>query len=221
MKVPFSDLPGRHERHFRRKLRNPLFPHPIDDYSNEDLLKVQHQDHEELVAFIEELKQLIVKATQLPPNVDSGVILSLKEELDKAYETSAGLADDQTGNQFAIKKLTEVIMAAVTKGAAGDNHAAMELEQEEEARKSHYALLEHALIADLLHPESVIKEDELTPTLLCEDEDGLNAALTLFDRDQLSEIVSQGHQLLSTQEKESDAPNRLDQMEKHLTSLAG
>jgi len=220
MKVPFSELPGRHERHFRRKLKNPLFPRPIESHSDDDLLEVQRLDHEELIAFIQQLQQLVIKATQLPPNAESDVILSLKEELDKAYETTAGLADDQTGNRFAIQKLTSVIMDAIRKGAAGDSFAAQELDQEDEARASHYRLLEHAVISDMLHPESVIREDELTPTLLSESEQGLAAALMLFDQEQLAEIVKQARQILAGVDQPSDAASRLEQMERHLLNLS-
>ena len=221
MKVPFSELPGRHERHFRRKLNNPFFPRPVDSYTDDELLEFQRLDHEELIEFIQQLQQLVVKATQLPPNVESDVILSLKEELDKAYETSAGLADDQSGNRFAIQKLTGVIMDAIRKGAAGDNFAGQELDQEDEARASHYRLLEHAVISDMLHPESLIMEDELTPTLMSESEEALAAALMLFDKEQLAEIVKQARQILADVENPGDAASRLEQMERHLVNLSG
>lgn len=218
-KVPFSELPGRHERHFRRKLGNTLLPRPIGDFSDDDLLNVQRLDHEELVAFIEELKGLVVKAVNLPPNVDSEVILTLKEQLDRAYETSAGLADDQSGNQAAIRDLTRVIMKVVAGNAEGDPVASEELAQEEGARSAHYQLLEQPLVADLLHPQSLIEPDELVPLLLGEAEEGVAVALQLFDASQLAIIVEQARLLVTNKQKNSALAQRLILLEERLAGL--
>jgi hypothetical protein len=195
MKIPFSKLPGRHERHYCRKLNNSIFPRPLRQTTDSDLLEVQRRDHEELIDFIQHLQGIVVRAAELPPNVDSETILLLKEQLDKAFETSAGLADDQSGNQFAIRKLTEVMMSAVRTSAGNDPLAHQELDQEDAARSAHYRLLEHAIVADLLHPQSLIEADELAPALLIEQPAGLEAALSLFDYDQLSEIIEQSKQI--------------------------
>lgn len=213
MKIPFSELPGRHERHFRRKLNNSLFPRPISNHSDDELLEVQRLDHEELIAFIQHLQGLVVKAAGLPPNADSDTILLLKEQLDKAFETSAGLADDQSGNQYAIRTLTESIMKAIRKGSSGDSVANDELDQEVVARAAHYTLLEHAIVADLLHPESLIEADELAATLLCEKAEALAAALSLFEREQLTSLVEQAKLLVEKSGTgDSEVKSRMDQM---------
>ena len=220
MKIPFSELPGRHERHFRRKLNNPLFPRPITGHSDNDLLEVQRLDHEELTAFIQHLQGLVVKAANLPPNADSDTILLLKEQLDKAFETSAGLADDQSGNQYAVRTLTEAIMKSIRKGASGDSVANVELDQEVVARAAHYALLEHAIVADLLHPETLIEADELAASLLHEPPEALKAALSLFEREQLEQLVAQAKQLVEGFDGENaEISARLDQMGQHLSDL--
>lgn len=215
-RVPFSNRPGRHERQFRRLLNNPLLPPPGQDYRDDELLEVQRLDHEELVGFISDLKQLVAKAAQLPPNVDTQVILNLKEQLDQAYETSAGLAEDQSGNQAAIAHLTEVIMGVIARGATGDAHALAELAQERQARADHYRLLRHLIVADLLHPRSLIAPDQLASCLLAEGEDGLEAALMLFDDLQLGEIIAQARRLAGPS-PDPKLQARLRQMELYLT----
>lgn len=197
MKVPFSRFPGRHERHFRRKLSNPLFPHPIVEPDDSALLEVQRRDHDELVRFIDGLRTLVTRVVRLPARADSGLILELKEELDKAYEAAAGLGDDQSNNLQAIRELTAVIMGTVRRGAQGDGLAESELQAESVAREAHYSLLEYPVIADLLHPESLIFPDELAATLLSEPPDALAAALSLFDEVQVSEIVAQAQKRVS------------------------
>jgi hypothetical protein len=224
MRIPFSERPGRHERHFKRKLDNKLFPKPVVAPTDDDLLEAQRLDHEELLGFITELREAVQQAVELKPNEESQVILDLKERLDRLYETSAGLPDEQSGNQEAIRQLIAVIMKTVW-AAATDPQAEQELQQESAARAAHFALLEQPLVADLLHPESPIGEGELIPTLLSESEEAVAAALQLFDPDQLALMVGEAHALLDAMDphftKVPTAQLRLKQMEEALAAMQG
>jgi len=213
MPVPFSQLPGRHERHYRRKIGNPLFAEGPLQPDEAQLLEMQRLDHEELLAFLGELRQTVQRAVELKPNVGSEVVLELKEQLDRLYEVSAGLADDHGANQAAIKQLLEVIMRNVERGAAGDPQAMDELTQEKVARTAHFELLATPLVADLLHPQSTIAAAELAPSLLSEKEQGLAAALQLFDLGQLSQLFADAQQCLAaSSEPPADAAARLRQI---------
>ncbi|MEJ2608603.1 MAG: hypothetical protein P8179_00650 [Candidatus Thiodiazotropha sp.] len=204
MNLLFSELPGRHERHLLRKFNNLLFPEEKRQLTQEQLTDAQRLDHEELVAYIEELRKLVGEAVALGPHEQSDIILELKERLDKAYETSCRLADDQTPNKQAIKKLVEVIMQAVWKGAGNDTLAHQELKQEEEARRIHFELLETPLVADLLDPQSLILKDELLPVLLSAKQAEFEAAVIIFDPQQLTELCQQG-EVFFNQAGEGDA----------------
>jgi hypothetical protein len=196
MRLLFSEMPGRHERYLVRKHDNPLFPESERVLTSNQLNEAQRLDHEELTAYIPELRKLVGEAVALGPHEQSEVILELKERLDQNYERACRLADDQTPNKEAIRKLVTVIMQAVWKGAGNDALAQEQLEHEEEARRTHYALLEHPLVADLLDPDSLIQEHELLPTLLSVDQAQFEAALTLFDTSQIAALCDQGEQLL-------------------------
>ena len=80
MPIPFSERPGRHERHYRRRLDNPLFNRPAV-HGDEALLEVQRLDHDELLAFITELRAAVERAVALQPREDTEVVLKLKEDL--------------------------------------------------------------------------------------------------------------------------------------------
>lgn len=185
MKLPFSEMPGRRERHLLRKRDNPLFPESEQTISAQSLEEAQRLDHEELSDFITEFRKLIHETVNLQPNAESGAVLRIKERLDKSYERSAGLADDQRETREAIVKLLKIIMVAVRKGAGNDPVALNELAQEELARSAHFELLAHPLVADLLAPDSPVGGDELAPTLLSAPQAEFEAAVTLFDEDQL------------------------------------
>jgi hypothetical protein len=184
MEIPFSERPGRHERHFKRKIDNPLFPRPVNEYSEDDLLEVQRLDHEEIVSFLGKLKKLVQQAVSLQANEESQVVLDLKAELEKLYETACRLGDQQENNKAALRDLLKVIMATVRSHAGGDAKAEMELQQEELARQQHFAMLEHDLVVDLLDTESLILEDELVAVMLSEDEQQVIAALAMLDEEQ-------------------------------------
>jgi hypothetical protein len=196
MSLAFSQLPGRHERHLLRKLDNPLFPEEERVISPSQLLEAQRQDHSELVEFITGLRSLVQQAIHLQPNEESEVILGIKEQLDMAYEQASVLADDQTEAKSAIKKLTQVIMNTIRSSASGDQTALQMLKQEEQARNIHYSMLQYPIVADLLHPESPILENDLAPSLLSETSQGLQAAMELFDTTQLQIICEDASDLL-------------------------
>ena len=141
----------------------------------------------------------------------------MKEDLDKAYEQAAGLADDQSETKEAIKKLSALIMNAVRTGAGTDQTALQELDQEEQARSSHFELLEHPLVADLLSPDSPVAEADLMPALLSAPEEELAAALALFDNDQLVVLCQQGEVLFElTDDMPEQAKKRMEQIQRLL-----
>jgi len=204
MTLTFSDRPGPRERQLRRKYCNPLF----DDagaVTFQTLTDARRQDLADAEAFREEFLELVKQAVNLPPQADSEVVLSLKERLDKAYERACGLAGDQSRPKEAIRKLLGVIMKAVWKGAGNDPLAHQELEQEDEARRLHFALVEQPLIADLLSPDNPIPPEQLAPTLLSESEAAVKAALSLFQPAQLEFLCGEARQRLERLEGEGVA----------------
>jgi hypothetical protein len=98
--------------------------------------------------------------------------------------------------KVAIKKLITAIMAAIRKGAENDPVALKKLDEEDIAREMHNELHERKLIADLMLEKSPILEHELTPTLLNEETDDLDAALQLFNPEQLALVVKDAQALL-------------------------
>lgn len=219
-RVPFSNLPGRHERHFLRKLDNPLFDAPIIDYSDDDLLEVQRLDNDELVNYLTELRTLVQRAIILNPNEESQVILDLKSDLDQSYEKACSLADDQCSNKEAISQLLEVIMNTVRASAGNDTLAQQQLEDEVLARALHFRLLEHPIVADILDPDTRIQPLELVAAMLSESEEGLAAALEIFDAAQLQQAITAARQLLGSMDPApDDAQARFRQIEDCLAGI--
>lgn len=211
MSIPFSELPGRHERHYKRRLDNPLFREPAT-LNDADLLNAQRLDHEELLAFITELRATVERALNLKSNEESDVILKLKEDLERLYETSAGLADEQGANQQALSQLLAAVMNTIRSNTSGDSLAEQEMAMEQQARQMHFELLQHALVADLLHPETLIAPDQLVPTLLSSPTEQVKAVMVIFDPEQLAMISQEAQALLSLhdpQKKILDAQTNL------------
>ncbi|MCU7960537.1 MAG: hypothetical protein KZQ58_11200 [gamma proteobacterium symbiont of Bathyaustriella thionipta] len=192
----FTPLPGRWERHLQRKQGNPLFAAGAATVNDESIRRAQHQDRQELTDFMRDFEQLVMEVASLDAQVESDVVLELKSRLDQAWEKSSLLAGDQSELQNAIEQLLAVIMLSIRQGAADDPKAQNELKQEEEARRAHFELLKFPLIGDLLDPDSVIKADELLPTLLSEPDEVFYAAAGFFDEQQCSQMYSQGLRLL-------------------------
>ena len=196
MSIKFSDMPGAEERHLWRKYHHPLLFGDSEVVNQAMVLTAQRHDVETLHDFLGEFRNLVQACIELKPNVDSEVVLALKERLDRAYIVSAGLYGDQTEVQAALQRLIGLIMQAVRRGAEGDALAQSELEQEELARQTNFNLLEHRLVADLMNPHSPIPAHELAATLLSESEPAVAAALWLFDEGQLQSVCGDAAQLL-------------------------
>ncbi|MFB1489087.1 MULTISPECIES: hypothetical protein [unclassified Thiocapsa] len=196
MELPFTHKPGRRERHLRRRHENPLFAWPPQEIPPEDLLAAQRADHEEMEAFRTDFRALVQKAVELPPDAGSEIVLGLKEALERHYEQSFGLPETHTEERTAIRKLIALIMQAVKRAAGVDPLAGQELAEEEEAREIHFRLLEHPLVADLLHPESPIGPNQLAPAVLSATLEEVAAVLQILDPELCAELADQAIRLL-------------------------
>lgn len=192
----FSDLPGHRERHLKRKYNNPLYGNPVISLS--EIEQARQADVAEAETFLNHFRDLVKQAVDVKPNADADVILKLKEQLDQAYEQTAGLPGDQREIQGMLQRLLKAIMQAMWKGVGNDTVAQQKLEMEETARAQHFALLEQALIADLIRPDSAISEDELVPTLLSESSQALTRAMQLFSPAQHIQLYQSAAELLKT-----------------------
>ncbi|MGD8484857.1 MAG: hypothetical protein PVJ63_06525 [Thioalkalispiraceae bacterium] len=223
MSLQFNPQPGPRERHLQRKANNPLFPDAARNISQDDILQARQQDEMELVNFMNDFQVLVQEAINLKPETDSEVILDLKERLDKSYAQCCTLPGDQAQIKQAVEKLIDAIMNAVRAGAGNDPKALQELDEEVVARKSHYALHEHKLVADLMLEQSPIASEELVPSLLSEQHEGLVATLNLFEEDALATIYQQAKTLLQTCKQDGEqlpqAWQRLETIETFLTRL--
>ena len=216
--MKFSDMPGMRERQLVRRYKNPLFK--MSEVTILDVHNAQQEDAKEVDNFMKEFRALVQKAVDLDDNADPDVILKLKEQLDKSYEECAGLAGDQSEIKEMLNRLVKAIMQVIWKGIGDDQLARSKLEMEEQARNSHYSLLEYKIISDIIRPDSVIKESDLVATLMSEEEDALVVALQLFQpeqqiiicktaREALTELGEQCPQLQNFQSKLVQMENML------------
>lgn len=211
----FSEKPGVRERHLRRKYQNPLFAEA--KVTELDIVQARKLDAEEVDQFMSHFRDLVQQVLDLDTNADADVVLKLKEQLDKSYEQCAGLAGDQGEIKTMIKGLLTSIMRAMWKGVGQDFQAQSKLENEENARESHFSLLEYSLVGDLIRPDNSISEDELVPVLLSESADNVRMAMQIFEPQQQIMLVQMARELLSKMEledkKKSEAEKRLAEME--------
>ncbi len=196
MTMNFSPAPGPHERHLKRRLLNPLFPKPENELTQNDVDNAQRKDEEDMLAFMTHFQSVVRRTTELGNNSESDIVLELKEQLDECYATSCAMPGEHSNLKMAVNKLITAIMTAIRKGAADDPVALKKLDEEDIAREMHNELHERKLIADLMLQNSPILENELTPTLLNEEADDLEAALQLFNTEQIDLIANDAQTLL-------------------------
>ncbi len=192
----FRASPGPNERHIKRRHRNVLFGDPGPVFMQQQVNQARANDEDLFSAFEVDFRELLQQAMDLEAQAESEQILTMKEQADKLYEQACRLGGNSKDYKQGLKRLTGLMMAAVTKGAGDDTVALSELDDEKLARAAHYELLECTLVTDLLDPESVISAEELAPSLLSESPDTAAKALTLFDPEQLAQLADNCQQLI-------------------------
>lgn len=217
MTLKFSESPGAFERQLQRQHDNSLFPATARAVTQDQIDAARRRDQEEQRDFQAALRATLREALDMPPQVESDVLLKLKERLDQLYDQCAGLPGDHDREKQSLTRMIGVIMKAVWAGAGDDPRAHSELEQEEHARTLHHELLQQPLVATLLRPDSPIAADALVPTLLSETEDAVRTVLMLFDATQLQALFQQALDLLERLRSEGrelpEAQRRLALME--------
>lgn len=217
----FSARAGRAERMLKRQYQNPLFGEPsIEPF---DIQDARQRDMAEIEAFMQQFRSLVEQVSSLSPNAEADDVLKLKEALDKAYETSAGLGGDQAELQQMIQRLLGLMMQSMWKAVGNDAQGISKLEMEEQARQAHFSLLQHPLIADMLSPESPIDEQLLVPSLLSEPVESTALAFQLFEPEQQAQLHQQARNLLQDKDpghpRIAHAQQCLQQMTELLTPL--
>lgn len=197
MELPIDHKPGRHERHLLRKDANPLFgwpPRPIDPMER---LAAQEADHDELMSFGDSLADLLRRAAELESSADSETVLQVKEAFEQHYELACRLPGERSAEKDALRQLIDLTTRMIRAAAGNDPLAMNELADEEAARAIHRRLLEHALVADLLDPDSQIARDELTASVLSASAVEVGALLEIFDPEHIALLAEDGRRLVA------------------------
>lgn len=214
MNIHFSPSPGPYERHLKRRMHNPLFSLKNNVFTQHEVDEAKQKDEAYLLQFMDHFQSVVKQTTELGSHSESEVVLKLKEQLDECYATCCAMSGDHSNLKTAITKLIAAIMTAIRKGAENDLTALQKLDEEDIARQMHNELHNRKLIADLMLENSPIHEDELTPTLLNEESDDLDAALQLFTPEQLKFIYQDAQTLLEVLRKEGhEIPHAWDRFQ--------
>lgn len=195
---------GAFERQLLRQKDNPLFPGKARNISSLDLESAREKDRLHQLEVVREFEQLMQEASHLASQVESQILLDLKEKADKLYERFAAMGEEKKPYQQALVRLTEILMKTIRQAAGDDPMAMQQLAMEVEARKMHYEVLSHPLLADMISPAQVIAPEYLVPTLLSETRADLGKMALLFEPAQLQEIVKQATELLDKHAGEED-----------------
>jgi hypothetical protein len=223
MSPQFSAKPGRRERHLKRKFRNPLFPEEARQIDQSEVNLARQEDDQELQDFSQAFQEILKTIAELPANVESQVILDIKDRIDRMVEQVWGLGGDRSGERDGLTRLHHAIGQAIRDGAANDPEALARLEEEAQARELHWQLLQTPVVADLLYPQTPILPEDLIPTLLSQDTEDFAAAMNLFDDNQRQFVLAQAHQLLDGRDDDGTLDNareRIRQMEQLAAELS-
>lgn len=195
MNLFFSDKPGAHERHLRRKVNNPLFGDV--SVTQEDIQRAREEDEKELRRFLDEFHAIANDASQLDASAEADLLIGLKQRLEKSYECSCGVMGSQEEIQTALSKLIDSIMNTLMHSAVEDVAAQQKLTDEHHLRQKHFDRLGYDLVADLLRVDSPINPDDLVPALLSAPAQAARAAVSLFTDEQQALLFDTANKMLA------------------------
>lgn len=213
----FDPQPGMRERQLQRRHLNPSFG-VAAAVTPAELTEAQRGDAAERGEFYRNFQETLGEIAAFSGQVDSEKVLAAKQRVDQQYEQCRGLCGDNEKALAGLLRLQEMIMQAIRQGAGDDPTALKELGEEAAARQLHQQLLQHAIVGDLLRPDSVISENDLVPSLLSEPGAAVEAATNLFTPPQLDELVQKGERLLKELDDQATdvAREALDILRRHL-----
>lgn len=196
MKLYFSAHPGSWERQLQRQYDNSLFSH-LPPITQSRVDEAQRKDEAERRTFMQAFQNLLQQVADLDAQVKVEAVLKLKKQIESLYEQCAALGGHFSAEKQGLHNLYELIVQSILENVTLDLNAQNQLKQEVAEQEKHVALLEHPLVAHLLHPQSPIPQDEIVPTLLTEDEASLRAAMSLFAIPQRQILYQEAKQLLT------------------------
>lgn len=208
MVLQFSERPGSHERHLRRRCDNPLFPPERRQITQTDVDSARAADAQEYREFRAQFHQLLQEAGEMAGSVDTELVLGLKERIEQLYEQCAAFGGDHAKEKEGLLRLNDVIMGAVRRAAGDDPVAMAELEKEQAARQLHLQLLEYPLVADLLRDDTPIEAQDLVPTLLSEDPESVRVVMSLFEPEQQTQLQTEAGRLVQRAEHQGELAAR-------------
>jgi hypothetical protein len=197
MTLHFSQQPGCWERHLQRQYENPLFTDVAQPLTQQKIDAARRQDENETQAFKKSFQALLEEVAALDARVEVEVVLKLGNRIESLYEQGAGLREDLTAEKQGLRKLSELIMQSLWSSATLDAQTQEQLAKETVERERHFSLLEHPVIAHLLHPQSPITQTHIVPTLLTENEAAIQAAMSLFEQEQRAVLCQEAKRLIT------------------------
>lgn len=216
--IKFSAEPGAYERHLQRKVNNPLFPESDQQLVAAEVDQAREKDQQDLRAFLDSFQETVKEAATLDHSVDSDIVLDLKERLERLYVSSTSLAGDLDTYQQALLKLIDICMTSIRRGAENDPVAQKKIDEEIQARRIYFKLLDTPLVADLMRGDEIVSADDLIPTLLTQADAELVNTLELFEAEHLELILQQAREhldILNPQMNDTrDIEKRIELIEK-------
>ncbi|OED42439.1 hypothetical protein AB833_07335 [Chromatiales bacterium (ex Bugula neritina AB1)] len=178
----FSECPGAWERHIVRKVRYPYFFNQAHTPSKEDLLIAQQRDQLELAQFNQHLAELAMQCSELADDSSARHIMTVKNDLDRCFDTACGLGADLSEQKDALSLLNDLITTAVRRAHQEDDEdSRLKLIKQESLRMRHLTRLNYPIVCDLLRADSLIPAAEIPAALLSETDEAFTVALEILE----------------------------------------
>jgi hypothetical protein len=194
--LTWSENPGAHEVHLKRRLNNPYFPESRRIVTHEDLNQAKKKDDEDYLKCDVVLKEIGKEIESLRFGSTSGTLLRLRERIDDLIYTSLSVGGHATDIAKHADKLRNAVILGLQEAFTDDSDT---LSRIDEANKHHkekvMRFYNTPVIAHMIREDSPILKNETISTIISESPEGIATFINLLPSD-TKPIVENGALIL-------------------------
>ncbi len=184
--LEWSNNPGAHEIHLKRRQNNPYFPESRRVISKEDLELTQKKDQSDFQTCQQRFENL---ASDFQKIVTSRDWLKIRERLDTLISFSIGVGGSAKEIETRALELREILMSVLRKTLANDQEKLGKLEFANSIHRDFIKeRLNYPVIAQMCREGSPVLKEETTSTILSENPETISTFLNTLPEDNRSLI---------------------------------
>ena len=180
----WSDCPGAHENHLKRRYNNPYFSNERQIISNDDLISAKETDEDEYHIASLQFSELLTEIEDIgiSSTLPMSEIQKIREKVDELISFSKGVGGRACNIATEAEKLRESVITTMRDGVSNDADSLAALEKANAHHEQYTKKFNIPVIAEMMSERSPIKKEDVLSTILSEEPATISIILSMFRR---------------------------------------